>query len=247
MLPLLLNLKVNMVRKNNIMKKLILLFLVTGISLQSHAQKLQPTETMALFKVSVINENKVPQVGDQVTFESAKTKKIYQGVTKDSGRFEILVPKGDKYVVKYKNFTEDADYTEIEVENKKDEKLSFNVVIQFEMAMNYTLENVYFNTGQSTLREESSKELNKLVDFVKEKKSLIIEIAGHTDNTGIPAANLKLSQDRANAVRSYLISKGVDANRVKAKGYGDTQPRAPNNSDLNKQRNRRTEVKVLKH
>ena len=210
------------------------------------AQQLKPTETLALFKVSVINENKVPQVGDQVTFVSTKTKKVYQGITKDSGTFEILVPKGDKYTVKYKNFTEDADYTEIEVPNVKGEKLSFNVAIQFEMTQNFTLENVYFNSGKSTLREESSKELNKLVDFVSGKKTLVIEIAGHTDNTGNPAANLKLSQDRANAVREYLISKGVPADRVKAKGYGDTQPRAANDSDLNRQRNRRTEVRVIK-
>ena len=228
------------------MKKLFFFIVIASAALQSQCQNLKPTNTLALFKVCVINENKVPQVGDRVTFQSIKTKKSYEGITKDSGKFEILVPKGDKYAVKYKNFTEDEDYTEIDVPDVKDEKLGFNIVVQFEMAMNYTLENVYFNTGMSTLREESSKELNKLVDFVKEKKTLVIEIAGHTDNVGNPAANIKLSQDRANAVRDYLISHGVEAGRVQAKGYGDKQPRAPNNSDLNRQRNRRTEVRVLK-
>src|ERR1039458_786460 len=114
------------------MKKLIFFFVCASALCHftsAMAQELKPTETLALFKVSVINENKVPQVGDQVKFESVKTKKIYQGITKDSGSFEILVPKGDKYVVKYKNFTEDADYTEIEVPNVKGEKLSFNVAL----------------------------------------------------------------------------------------------------------------------
>ena len=234
-----------------LLKKFILLLFLpslfgVGLGLRSYAQQLQPTNTQALFKVSVIDEKKVPQIGDQVIFESAKTKKIYKGVTKDSGGFDILVPTGDKYVVKYKNFTEDADYTEIEVPVSKDEKLIFNVIIQFEMASNYTLENVHFNTGQSSLRQESADELNKLVEFVTDKKKIIIEIGGHTDNVGNPDANMKLSQDRANAVREYLISKGVEAGRVKAKGYGDKQPRAPNDSDLNRQQNRRTEVKVVK-
>ena len=78
------------------------------------------------------------------------------------------------------------------------------------------------------------------------KKNLVIEIAGHTDNVGKPEANMKLSQGRADAVRNYLIKKGVKPDHVSAKGYGDTSPIATNDTDAGKQRNRRTEVRIIK-
>jgi outer membrane protein OmpA-like peptidoglycan-associated protein len=109
----------------------------------------------------------------------------------------------------------------------------------------YTLDNVFFDTGKSVLKPESFKELNELVDYMISKKSLKVEIAGHTDNVGNKDANQKLSQDRANSVKSYLVKKGVDAGRIIAKGYGDSQPIAENTTDEGKQKNRRTEVRSV--
>lgn len=228
------------------MKKLILLFVTLSGVEASIAQKLAPTETNALITVAVINEKEKPQIGEQVTFESIKTKKTYTGITKDSGKFEILVPKGDKYNVKYKAFTSSTDYSMLDVPNNKGDLLSFEVTIQFELPKKYTLDNVYFETGKAAINPKSFKELDELADYMKLKKSLVIEIAGHTDNVGMPFANLKLSQDRANSVRAYLNKKGITENRVSAKGYGDTQPIALNDTDANKQKNRRTEVRVIK-
>ena len=85
-----------------------------------------------------------------------------------------------------------------------------------------------------------------MAEYMKLKKTIVIEISGHTDNVGTPENNLKLSQDRANSVRAYLIKKGIAEARVSAKGYGDTQPIALNDTDANKQKNRRTEVRVIK-
>src|SRR3974377_1692262 len=106
---------------------------MTCIVMQVQSQKLEPTTTEALLSVSVINEKEKPQIGEQVTFESVTNKKTYSGSTQDNGKFEILVPKGDKYNVKYKAFTSDADYTVLEVPNKKNELLSFDVIIQIEL------------------------------------------------------------------------------------------------------------------
>ena len=78
------------------------------------------------------------------------------------------------------------------------------------------------------------------------KKSMVVEIAGHTDNVGNKDANQKLSEDRANSVRNYLIKKGITTERILAKGYGDTQPVADNSTDAGKQKNRRTEVRTIK-
>lgn len=74
---------------------------------------------------------------------------------------------------------------------------------------------------------------------------MIIEIAGHTDNTGDSAYNKKLSQARAESVRSYLIKKGVPASRMLAKGYGAEQPVADNDDETGRQLNRRTEVRII--
>ena len=75
---------------------------------------------------------------------------------------------------------------------------------------------------------------------------MVVEIQGHTDDVGKPEDNLKLSQDRAEEVRKYLVSKGIEAMRVSAKGYGHTMPIADNANDAGKSKNRRTSLKVIK-
>ena len=227
------------------MRKIICFFLILSPCFL-YSQKLEPSEKDALLSVSVINEKEKPQVGEQVFFESVTTKKTFSGITKEEGKFDILVPKGDNYNIKYKAFTSDKDYTQLEVPDNKGELLSFEVVIQFELPRKYTLDNVYFETGKADIKPTSFKELDQMVEYMKLKKSLVIEIAGHTDNVGNADANLKLSQDRANSVRAYLIKKGITENRVQAKGYGDTQPLSSNDTDAGKQKNRRTEVRVIK-
>jgi outer membrane protein OmpA-like peptidoglycan-associated protein len=72
-----------------------------------------------------------------------------------------------------------------------------------------------------------------------------IEVGGHTDNVGNDAANQLLSEERANAVRDFLIAHGIEASRVVAKGYGETRPVATNDTDEGRALNRRTEVTVL--
>ncbi|WP_066829452.1 OmpA family protein [Rufibacter ruber] len=107
------------------------------------------------------------------------------------------------------------------------------------------LSNLFFDTGKASLRPESRTELDKLFQFLKSNPKMRVEIAGHTDNVGQPAANLKLSEARAKAVVSYLVSKGAPAANYQAKGYGEAQPAAPNTSDENRQLNRRIELRIL--
>lgn len=210
------------------------------------SQTLEPSATHALLSISVVNEKNKAQAGEQVMFESIKTKQVFSGITKEDGKVDVLIPKGDKYNVKYKAFTSDTKYTVLDVPNVKGELLSFDVVIQFELPKTYTLDNVYFETGKADISPKSFKELNELADYMTLKKTMGIEISGHTDNVGKPEANLKLSQDRANSVRAYLIKKGISESRIQAKGYGDTQPIEPNDTEAGKQKNRRTEVRVIK-
>ena len=108
----------------------------------------------------------------------------------------------------------------------------------------FVLKNLYFDTGQSDIKMVSHEELDRLVRFLKNHPNVTIEIAGHTDGVGDDAHNLQLSQDRAEAVKIYLMDQGIAEVRMEAKGYGEHQPIADNNTEAGRQQNRRTEVKI---
>lgn len=127
------------------------------------------------------------------------------------------------------------------------EKNMEDIVLQkVEVGKKIVLNNIFFDSNESTLRKESFSELERAVKLMNDMSSLQIEISGHTDNVGSSKSNRQLSEQRAKAVTDYLISKGCDKDRMKYKGYGSGQPIAPNNSDAGRQLNRRTEFKVLK-
>lgn len=114
-----------------------------------------------------------------------------------------------------------------------------------EEATAFKLDKVYFNLGQSVILQESYEQLNSLAEYLKENPDLKIQIEGHTDNQGDPAANQKLSLDRAYNVRQYLVDKGVEGKRIRFKGYGSSQPVSPNDTEENRSRNRRVEYKFI--
>lgn len=107
------------------------------------------------------------------------------------------------------------------------------------------LRNLFFDSGKAELKPESTTELDRLAKFLTDNPSVKIEIAGHTDNTGDPAANKALSEKRAQNVVGYLTTKGIAKARLLAAGYGSSQPVASNDIPDGRQQNRRTEIKVL--
>lgn len=108
------------------------------------------------------------------------------------------------------------------------------------------LEGVNFDFDKATLRQEDVSELDKNVEALKAWGDVNIEVAGHTDSKGSDAYNMKLSQQRADAVRNFLISRGVAADRLTAKGYGEAQPVADNATEEGRFKNRRVELTPLK-
>ncbi|HEX2617187.1 MAG TPA: OmpA family protein [Flavobacteriales bacterium] len=108
-----------------------------------------------------------------------------------------------------------------------------------------TLRNIFFETASFALLPASNTELDKLVQLMQHNAAVKVEVGGHTDNVGADAANQKLSEQRANAVRDYVIAKGIDAARITAKGYGETKPTATNDTEEGRAQNRRTEITVL--
>jgi len=108
------------------------------------------------------------------------------------------------------------------------------------------LRNVFFETNQFALLPTSHSELNKLILLLQKNTSLVVEIAGHTDNQGGEAYNLTLSQNRSNSVKQYLVSAGIPEKRIVARGYGETKPIADNTTEEGRALNRRTEFIILK-
>lgn len=102
-----------------------------------------------------------------------------------------------------------------------------------------TLNNILFDTGKATIKAESEAPLAIVVELLKGDAALKLEIQGHTDNVGAKDANLKLSKDRAESVRAYLVKGGVAAARLTTAGFGDAQPVADNKTDEGRANNRR--------
>lgn len=110
--------------------------------------------------------------------------------------------------------------------------------------VNYAAQNIYFATGKATLLSKSFKGLSEVAQILKDDPELKLSIDGHTDNVGADNFNQKLSESRAAAVKSYLVKKGIDASRLVATGYGETQPVADNKTATGRQKNRRVELKL---
>ncbi len=198
-------------------------------------------------EVLVTSMKNKPFSGDKIIFTGQKSHKSVSGITNAKGLFTINLPCGETYDIKVASVGEEMDYNTLEIpmlakgEMFQDMKLH----ITYDLPQEFILSELQFETAKSTIRPSSYPSLDIVVDFLKRKPSMQIEIAGHTDNEGDDKMNLALSKDRANAVKAYLISKGVPEKQLKAVGYGETRPIADNNSASGKQQNRRTEIQIL--
>ena len=219
------------------------LFLLIFLTLSGYAQD---TDTLhhSVLNVTVTDFKKNVSPNDKIFFVSKKTGKVYSKISDKNGKFKISLPNGSEYQIKIKSFDQDMNYTAVNIADA-DYDMEFDIGISYELPKTYTLKDVRFDTNRATLKPESYKTLNELAEFMLIKKTLKIELAGHTDSDGEEEANKILSQKRAETVRNYLIKKGVPPNRMTAMGYGETQPIATNSTEKGKALNRRTEVRII--
>jgi outer membrane protein OmpA-like peptidoglycan-associated protein len=108
-----------------------------------------------------------------------------------------------------------------------------------------SLKGINFDNDQATLRPEAITILDEATATLKRYPGLKVEVAGHTDSASNDAHNQDLSQRRAKAVMDYFLGKGVEAERLSAKGYGESQPIADNATAEGRHQNRRVELRVL--
>ncbi len=224
--------------------------LILAISFLVSISAFAQTKVIKTAEVRVLCENDkgTPLANQKILFENQQTKVQVGGKTDSTGRFVIDLPKNSKYLIKNQTLTYEASNSIIEIPDEKDSLLVDLTLTIYPPVNNvYTLENVYFDFAKATIRAESNTSLNKLASALIDSPSTFVEIAGHTDNVGDDASNLILSQKRAESVRNYLIAKKVPADRVAAKGYGANEPIADNHAEEGRNKNRRTEVRILKN
>ncbi|MEK6782462.1 MAG: OmpA family protein [Bacteroidota bacterium] len=135
----------------------------------------------------------------------------------------------------------------IKIEGTSAQTKTLTVEMQkLKVGVSSVLRNIYFDFAKATFKQESYNELNKLETMLTQNAGLQIEISGHTDSVGPNEYNKQLSQRRANAVKNFLTSKGIDTRRIKAMGYGEDKPLASNDDNAEgREINRRVEFKVL--
>lgn len=114
-----------------------------------------------------------------------------------------------------------------------------------EIGKSAILKNIFFDSNRFGLKPESQSALKYLINFMTINPTVSIEIAGYTDNSGNDKMNQTLSENRAKSVFQYLVNHGVQANKLQFKGYGKQQPVAPNTTEENRAKNRRTEFKII--
>ena len=163
-----------------------------------------------------------------------------------SGKYLVSLPSGTNYgiVVRQEGYLFHSENFDLPAEAAYAEVIKDIPLKKLEVGVVIVLNNIFFDTGKATLRPESTAELERLQKLLAEQPTIKLEMAGHTDNVGKPAANQDLSQYRAQAVVAYLTQHGIAPDRLTAAGYGDTRPVSTNTTKLGRQLNRRTEFKV---
>lgn len=169
-------------------------------------------------------------------------------VTSDSvnGEYLMVLTEGSKYAlyVNSKGYLFSSNTFKVDSSN-----ISQSIIKNFELNPIETgaitnLNNIFFDTDSYELKSESITELKKVLKFLMDNPKVKIDITGHTDNVGGSDYNKRLSLNRAKSVASYLFNKGIDTNRVNVAGKGSNEPIAPNDTESNRQLNRRIEFKV---
>lgn len=164
-----------------------------------------------------------------------------------TGEFLVCIPTNRNYAlnVSKDGYLFSSENFSLKGTNSNKEPFRKNVeLVPIEKDAPVVLKNVFFATASSALESASFVELDKLVAFLDKNPKISIQISGHTDNVGGKEYNQKLSESRAKSVFDYLTSKKINAARLSYKGFGDTKPIKPNDTEEGRAENRRTEFVV---
>ncbi|NBX80947.1 MAG: hypothetical protein EBQ94_11325 [Flavobacteriales bacterium] len=209
----------------------------------------EKTSNLITFVGNVLNEETKAPLEANILVEDIDSSIVVGEYVSNSstGKFVVILTPGRNYSItvskkEYLFYSENfnvVDTAEFKIIKKE------ILLQQIKEGKKIVLNNIFFETGKSELTESSSLEITKLYELLKQNPTITVEISGHTDDVGTDATNLKLSFDRATVVVAELVNKGIQPSKLIARGYGKTQPIAPNDTPENRQLNRRTEFKIV--
>jgi outer membrane protein OmpA-like peptidoglycan-associated protein/tetratricopeptide (TPR) repeat protein len=179
--------------------------------------------------------------------DNSTQKAVTNVQTDETGHYFITLPVGKDYTfsVNRKGY---LFFSELYPLSKNQPDSTYNKDIPLkpiELNASLVLKNIFFETNSAQLQQISLIEIDKLLQLMNENPTLKVQINGHTDNVGTPAINLKLSGNRAKSVVDYLVSKGININRLLYKGFGETKPVSDNKTEEGRALNRRTEFVII--
>lgn len=217
------------------------------------------TRKLTLLKGFIKDQRTLKPVSAEIELVDIEDNKLLATFNNDAatGKYLVTLPSGNNYGIAVKapgylfhsenfNLPEEAAFREV---NK-------DIYLQpLEVGSKVVLKNIFYDYNKATLRPESINELDRVVELLKNNPTLKVEMSAHTDTRGSDAYNMKLSEQRAQSCVDYLISKGISADRLVAKGYGETQVvitdaeiaklKTEEEKEEAHQQNRRTEIKVI--
>ena len=206
------------------------------------AKDLAPNKTHAVLNISYTNFDDVPQKNKILTFVGKKNPKNKVTVkTNGYGEVSFLIPREDSYQILCESLTGPFECGETPYVAPRASYGSVNVAFDDTRA---ELQGVSFKVGSAELVPSTLATLDKTIAGLKKNAKAKVEIEGHTSSEGGEEYNQKLSEDRANSVRDYMISQGLSNDRVTAIGYGYSRPKASNDTEEGRKQNRRIEVRV---
>jgi OmpA-OmpF porin, OOP family len=209
----------------------------------------QPLPTVAV-KGKVLHSETQKPIAARIVYEELPSGKEIGIAQADSitGEYQIVLPSNALYGFRAEatGFLPISQNVDLK-EQKENKELTQNLLlVPIKVGATVVLNNIFFDTNKSQLKEESFPELDRVAQFLTENGKVEIEISGHTDNVGSDKYNLQLSQKRAKAVSAYFETKGINGDRIDVKSFGKSKPVASNSTPEGRSKNRRVEFKILK-
>jgi outer membrane protein OmpA-like peptidoglycan-associated protein len=212
----------------------------------------QISDSLIYAEGKIVNAQTKEPVDARVTYQSLPYGNKLGTLNNSSYSFPMFDNEKYSITVEAPGFTTAKymlDPAEANAERKvvRDIELVVGEVRKHEVGHVMRLDNVIFPVGRSKISEESYAELDVVVEMMKENKTMVIQLEGHTDYQGNPKDNLKLSKERVESVKHYITSKGIAKNRIKTKAFGGTMPLSRDNTPEAHRLNRRVELRILQN
>jgi outer membrane protein OmpA-like peptidoglycan-associated protein/tetratricopeptide (TPR) repeat protein len=215
-------------------------------------EEARPQEVVILKGELIDEQGKSIQGAEiEITYNDTGEKSQFK-VNGDDGKYAAVVKVSQKQditvSVNKEGYAFNAKVIEKETIEKRDSptiktgKLKIDTV---EVGKSFSIDDIVFASDSYILTQKSQFILNGLASYLSKSTHLKVAINGHTDDLGDDEKNRQLSQNRSDAVKNYLVEKGIEASRLTAKGFGETKPKFQNTNDANRAKNRRTEFEVV--